>query len=242
MPFPSLVSHHHPYTQPHQQRAGIDYDHQDHCQLCFEGGDLLCCDHCPVSFHKECLGREFRSGLAEVIKYGFIYDAAFLAWLEDNLGKLAARDPVALTHAIRRSCEIKAEVVAQDERESGIRAWLNFGHTFGHAVEAGMGYGAWLHGEAVAAGMVVAAALSANLGHISQTDAGRVKALVQRAGLPVTLPRLFSARYLDLMRVDKKADAGTIRYVLLKSLGAAFVAAVPDAQVLPVLEAHSEPK
>ena len=186
--------------------------------------------------------REFRSGLAEVIKYGFIYDAVFLAWLEDNLGKLAARDPIALTHAIRRSCEIKAEIVAQDERESGIRAWLNLGHTFGHAIEAGMGYGVWLHGEAVAAGMVVAAALSADLGHISQADSGRVKALVKRAGLPVTLPHLDSARYLELMRVDKKADAGTIRYVLLKSLGAAFVAAVPDAQVLPVLEAHIESK
>ena len=104
-----------------------------------------------------------------------------------------------------------------------------------------MGYGAWLHGEAVAAGMVVAAALSAELGHISQTDAGRVKTLILRAGLPVNLPHLGSARYLDFMRVDKKADAGTIRYVLLKSLGEAFVAAVADAQVLPVLEAHSEP-
>lgn len=104
-----------------------------------------------------------------------------------------------------------------------------------------MGYGAWLHGEAVAAGMVVAAALSATLGHISRTDAGRVKTLIQRAGLPVNLPNLGSARYLDLMRVDKKADAGAIRYVLLKSLGEAFIAAVPDAQVLPVLEAHSEP-
>ncbi len=186
--------------------------------------------------------REFRSGLAEVIKYGFIYDAVFLAWLEDNFGQLAARDPIALTHVIRRSCEIKAEIVAQDERESGIRAWLNFGHTFGHAIEAGMGYGVWLHGEAVAAGMVVAAALSADLGHISQVDSGRVKALVKRAGLPVTLPDIDSARYLDLMRVDKKADGGTIRYVLLKSLGAAFVAAVPDAQVLPVLEAHIESK
>ena len=185
--------------------------------------------------------REFRSGLAEVIKYGFIYDAAFLAWLEDSLDLLKARDPAALTHAIRRSCEIKAEIVAQDERESGIRAWLNLGHTFGHAIEAGMGYGAWLHGEAVAAGMVVAAALSAELGHISQTDAGRVKTLILRAGLPVNLPHLGSARYLDFMRVDKKADAGTIRYVLLKSLGEAFVAAVADAQVLPVLEAHSEP-
>ena len=184
--------------------------------------------------------REYRSGLAEVIKYGFIYDAGFLNWLEDNLDQLAARDAAALTHAIRRSCEIKAEIVAQDERESGIRAWLNLGHTFGHAVEAGMGYGAWLHGEAVAAGIVVAAALSARLGYISQIDASRVKTLIKRAGLPVTLPKLGGERYLDLMRVDKKADAGTIRYVLLKSLGEAFVEAVPDAQVLPVIEAHME--
>ena len=184
--------------------------------------------------------REFRSGLAEVIKYGFICDVEFLAWLEDNLEKLVARDAVALAHAIRRSCEIKADIVAQDERESGIRAWLNLGHTFGHAIEVGMGYGAWLHGEAVAAGMVVAAALSAKLGHINPADASRVKALVKRAGLPVTLPRLGGERYLDLMRVDKKAESGTIRYVLLKSLGEAFVAAVPDAQVLQVLEAHME--
>ena len=183
--------------------------------------------------------REFRSGLAEVVKYGLIYDSAFLKWLEGNLDRLVARDAAALTHAIQRSCSIKAAIVAQDERENGIRAWLNLGHTFGHAIEAGMGYGAWLHGEAVAAGMVVAAALSAQLGHISQADAGYVKALIESAGLPVSLPKLGAARYFDLMRVDKKADAGMIRYVLLKSLGAAFVAAVPDAQVLPVLEAHS---
>ena len=183
--------------------------------------------------------REFRSGLAEVVKYGLIYDSVFLTWLEDNLDRLVAREAAALNHAIRRSCEIKAEIVAQDERENGIRAWLNLGHTFGHAIEAGIGYGTWLHGEAVAAGMVVAAALSAQLGHISQADAGYVKALIKGAGLPVSLPKIGAARYLDLMRVDKKADAGMIRYVLLKSLGAAFVAAVPDTQVLPVLEAHS---
>ena len=184
--------------------------------------------------------RELRSGLAEVIKYGFIYDSAFLAWLEDNLDHLLGRDLHVLEHAIRRSCEIKAEIVAQDEREAGIRAWLNLGHTFGHAIEAGMGYGKWLHGEAVATGMVIAAGLSASLGHISEADAARVGTLVKRAGLPVRAPALGTGRYLELMRVDKKAQAGAIRYVLLKALGEAFVTAVPDQQVVPVLEAHME--
>ena len=181
--------------------------------------------------------REFRSGLAEVIKYGFIYDVEFLVWLEANLDRLLARDAASLAHAIRRSCEIKAEIVVQDERETGIRAWLNFGHTFGHAIETGLGYGTWLHGEAVATGMVIAADLSHRLGHISEADAARVRHLVARAGLAVTAPDLGAARYLELMRHDKKADAGAIRYVLLKRLGEAFVAAVPDAQVIPALAA-----
>ena len=184
--------------------------------------------------------RELRSGLAEVIKYGFIYDVAFLGWLEKNLEKLLARDPAALQYAITRSCEIKAEIVAQDEREGGIRAWLNLGHTFGHAIESGMGYGVWLHGEAVAAGMVMAAALSAALGCIPEAAAARVKTLVERTGLPVTGPALGSARYLELMRVDKKADAGEIRYVLLKALGEAFVAPAADREVAAVIEAHME--
>ena len=182
--------------------------------------------------------REYRSGLAEVIKYGFIYDALFLDWLEHNLDQLLARDDEALAHAIHRSCEIKAGIVAHDERETGIRAWLNLGHTFGHAIEAGLGYGVWLHGEAVAAGMVIAAALSASLGHISIADAARVKQLVARAGLPVLAPALGTSRYLELMRIDKKAEAGAIRYVMLKQLGEAFVATVPDQQVVPVLAAH----
>ncbi len=181
--------------------------------------------------------REFRSGLAEVIKYGCIYDTEFLDWLEANLDRLLARDVEALTHAIRRSCEIKAEIVVQDEHEHGIRAWLNLGHTFGHAIETGMGYGTWLHGEAVATGMVIAADLSQRLGHITDADAHRVRDLVVRAGLPVAAPDLGTARYLDLMRNDKKADAGAIRYVLLKRLGEAFVAAVPDEQVIPALTA-----
>ena len=182
--------------------------------------------------------REYRSGLAEVIKYGFIYDSLFLDWLEHNLDRLLARDDDVLAHAIRRSCEIKASIVSQDERETGMRAWLNLGHTFGHAIEAGLGYGVWLHGEAVAAGMVIAAALSALLGHISAADAVRVKQLVERIGLPVLAPALGTSRYLELMQVDKKADAGAIRYVLLKRLGEAFVAAVPDQQVETVLAAH----
>ena len=179
--------------------------------------------------------REFRSGLAEVVKYGFIHDLRFLAWLEDKLDALLARDRDALAHAIRRSCEIKAGIVSEDERESGVRAWLNFGHTFGHAIEAGLGYGQWLHGEAVAAGMVIAADLSASLGHLPMVDAARVRALILRAGLPVAGPNLGAARYLELMRTDKKADRGAIRYVLLKRLGEAFVAPVADDIVAEAL-------
>ena len=180
--------------------------------------------------------REFRSGIAEVIKYGFIYDLAFLEWLEANLDTLMRRDPVALTHAIRRSCEIKAEIVVQDERETGMRAWLNLGHTFGHAIEAGLGYGQWLHGEAVAAGMVLAAELSVRLGVLASADAKRIRDLVIQAGLPARAPDLGSARYLELMRVDKKAQGGAIRYVLLKRLGEACVEPVPDDTVRALLE------
>ncbi len=180
--------------------------------------------------------REFRSGIAEVIKYGFIYDLAFHDWLEGNLDALMRRDPAALAHAIRRSCEIKAEIVAQDERETGMRAWLNLGHTFGHAIEAGLGYGQWLHGEAVAAGMVLAAELSVRLGFLASADARRICDLVERAGLPSKAPDLGSARYLELMRVDKKAQSGAIRYVLLKRLGEACVQPVPDDTVRGLLE------
>ncbi len=180
--------------------------------------------------------REFRSGLAEVIKYGFIYDLVFLSWLEENLNALLSRDPQALVHAIRRSCEVKAEIVAQDERETGIRAWLNLGHTFGHAIEAGVGYGQWLHGEAVAVGMVIAAELSRQLGYLDGVASERVRNLVARAGLPVTAPELGIDRYLELMRVDKKAERGAIRYVLLRRLGEAFVAPVADDVVGSVLK------
>jgi 3-dehydroquinate synthase len=181
--------------------------------------------------------REFRSGLAEVIKYGFIEDAAFLAWLEANMDALLARDPAALRFAILRSCAIKARIVAADERETGVRAWLNLGHTFGHAIEAGTGYGAWLHGEAVAAGMVAAADLSARLGYLTEADVARVRALIARAKLPVAAPALAPERYFELMRIDKKASAGAIRYVLLTRLGEARVEPVADAIVARTLAA-----
>jgi 3-dehydroquinate synthase len=179
--------------------------------------------------------REYRSGLAEVMKYGFIYDAPFLVWLEQNIAKLVARDVDAVIHAVRRSCEIKAEIVVADEREQGIRAWLNLGHTFGHAIETGLGYGKWLHGEAVATGMVMAGQLSAKLGHITQNDVARIQALVEQAGLPTQPPALGAQRYLDLMRIDKKADGGKIRYVILKKLGEAALDAVPDDIVRPLV-------
>ena len=167
--------------------------------------------------------RELRAGIAEVIKHGFILDAKFVDWLEQNIEKLLARDREALTHAVRRSCELKAQVVAADERESGQRAILNFGHTFGHAIEAGAGYGEWLHGEAVAAGMVMAAELSARAGTLHRGEAERVKRLVARAGLPVRGPKLAEDRYLELMQVDKKAAAGKVRFILLEGVGKAVL-------------------
>jgi len=181
--------------------------------------------------------RELVAGLAEVIKYGPIADAEFLGWIDAHLDALLARDPEALAHAVRRSCEIKALVVGQDEREVGLRAILNFGHTFGHAIETGLGYGAWLHGEAVGCGMVMAAELSARLGLLGADDAQRLRALIARAGLPVVGPRLGVARYLELMRVDKKAEAGEIRFVVIEQPGRAAVRPAPDALVAQVIEA-----
>jgi 3-dehydroquinate synthase len=183
--------------------------------------------------------RERAAGLAEVIKYGPIADAAFMEWLEENIDRLLARDPGALAHAVRRSCEIKARVVMSDEREAGLRAILNFGHTFGHAIESGLGYGEWLHGEAVGCGMVMAADLSARLGLLPAAQAQRVARLVQRAGLPVRGPRLGGTdRYLELMRLDKKAEAGEIRFVVLDGPGSARVQAAPDRLVSDVIAAH----
>ncbi|TNF62846.1 MAG: 3-dehydroquinate synthase [Burkholderiales bacterium] len=183
--------------------------------------------------------RELSAGLAEVIKYGPIADMAFFDWIEANMDALRQREPLALAHAIRRSCEIKAEVVGQDEKESGLRAILNFGHTFGHAIEAGMGYGQWLHGEAVGCGLVMAARLSQRLGLVDAAFVERLRRLVLRAGLPVQAPVLDAkdnvARYLTLMRVDKKAEAGEIRFVLIDGPGRAVVRGAPDALVAEVI-------
>ena len=168
--------------------------------------------------------REFSSGLAEVIKYGLIRDLPFLAWLESNMDRLMARDPEALAHAIEQSCINKAQVVAADEMETardGGRALLNLGHTFGHAIETGMGYGNWLHGEAVAAGTIMAAELSRRLGWIGEAEVARIRALYQRAQLPVCGPKLGAARYLDLMSHDKKNINGKLRLVLLRRIGEA---------------------
>jgi 3-dehydroquinate synthase len=183
--------------------------------------------------------RELSAGLAEIIKYGPIADGAFLEWIEANLDALLARDQAALAHAVRRSCEIKAWVVGQDERESGLRAILNFGHTFGHAIEAGLGYGEWLHGEAVGCGMVMASALSVELGLMPASFLDRMRQLVQRAKLPVVGPALGADRYLELMRVDKKAEGGDIRYVVIESMGQAGMRPVPDAVVRRVIDAHT---
>jgi 3-dehydroquinate synthase len=183
--------------------------------------------------------REVAAGLAEIIKYGPIADMALLDWIESNLDALLARDKAALAHAVRRSCEIKAWVVGQDEREAGLRAILNFGHTFGHAIEAGLGYGHWLHGEAVGCGMVMAADLSARLGLIEPAFAQRLARLIERAGLPVRGPALGAARYLELMRLDKKAEGGEIRFVVIESPGRAGVRAASDELVAQVIAAHS---
>jgi len=185
--------------------------------------------------------RELSAGLAEVIKYGPIADLQLMDWLEENMALLLARDTEALAHAVRRSCEIKAWVVAQDEREGGLRAILNFGHTFGHAIEAGMGYGTWLHGEAVGAGMVMAATLSQRLGLVDAAFVACLRALTERAGLPVVGPLLDAAdnagRYLELMRLDKKADAGEIKFVLIDGPSRATVRGAPDALVREVIDA-----
>jgi len=183
--------------------------------------------------------RELAAGLAEVIKHGAILDATFFDWIEANIEKLTARDPQALAHAIARSCEIKAEVVRKDEREGGLRAVLNFGHTFGHAIENGLGYGAWLHGEAVGCGMVMAADLSARLGLIEPDAVERVRALVRAAGLPASAPDLGEARWIELMAVDKKNEGGEIRFILLKPLGSPAIASAPLEHLRSTLAACS---
>ncbi len=167
--------------------------------------------------------RELRAGLAEIIKYGCVWDAKLFEWLEHNLGKLAARDPEALAHAIGRSCAIKATIVARDEREHDVRAILNFGHTFGHAIEAATHYERYLHGEAVGLGMLMAADLSHRVGFIDRLAKERVRDLLAAAGLPTETPRLGAARAFELMRMDKKVLAGQVRLVLLDALGHAVV-------------------
>jgi 3-dehydroquinate synthase len=179
--------------------------------------------------------RELAAGLAEVIKYGLIRDREFFDWIEANIEHLVARDAEALTFAIERSCRNKAEVVALDEREGGVRAHLNFGHTFGHAIEAGTGYGTWLHGEAVAAGMVLATHLSQRLGYLSETEVDRVTTLLAKAGLPVSAPDLGAERYIELMGHDKKVESGRLKFIVLKKLGAAFVSEAPAAALSDVL-------
>ena len=182
--------------------------------------------------------RELKAGLAEVIKYGLIRDLPFLEWIEANLERLLARDADALAEAVERSCRNKAEVVAADETEQGERATLNLGHTFGHAIETGLGYGEWLHGEAVAAGAVMAAELSHRLGWITEADVARVRRIHERAGLPVKGAPLGADRYLELMAHDKKVSDGTLRLVLLKAIGKAVISAeASTAEIRATIEA-----
>ena len=181
--------------------------------------------------------RELSAGLAEVVKHGAIADAEFLNWIESNASPLLACDTEAMGHAVLRSCEIKSAVVSADEREGGIRATLNFGHTFGHAIEAGMGYGEWLHGEAVGCGMVMGADLSRRLNYISDADFQRLTKIIQSMNLPTTPPKFGVGRYMELMQVDKKTEGGQIRYVVLEKIGKAQIKSVADAQVIETLSA-----
>ena len=185
--------------------------------------------------------RELKSGLAEVIKYGCVWDPLLFDWLEDNMQKLLARDGDALTYAVGRSCEIKATVVGKDEREQNLRAILNFGHTFGHAIEAATGYTTYLHGEAVALGMLAAADLSQRLGMVDESLGQRLTAVLHRAGLPTEPPRVGAAKMLELMHMDKKMLAGALRLVLLEKLGRAIVTSdYGEADLLATLTEHFE--
>ncbi len=182
--------------------------------------------------------RELQAGVSEIIKYGLIRDLYFFEWLEANMDNILARDPEALIFAIERSCANKAAVVAADERESGVRALLNLGHTFGHAIETGLGFGRWLHGEAVAAGTMMAADLSRRLGWLSEEEYARIFNLLQRAGLPTQGPAMGADRYLDLMAMDKKVTAGKIRLVLLKKIGEGVISTeAPEAEIRAAIEA-----
>lgn len=176
--------------------------------------------------------REYRAGIAEVVKYGLVYDPAFFQWLESNVDELLARNDQTIIHAIRRSCEIKAEVVGIDEREQGLRAILNLGHTFGHAIETATGYGTWLHGEAVAAGMIMAADMSTRLGWLPDADRKRAISLLDRFGLPMRAPRIGADLARQLMGMDKKVLHGKLRLVLLRRLGKADVVSDYSTQAL----------
>ena len=195
---------------------------------------------CDLATLETLPARELSAGLGEIIKYGPIADMQFFGWLEQNMDGLLRRESGLLMHAVKRSVEIKAWVVGQDEKESGLRAILNFGHTFGHAIEAGMGYGNWLHGEGVAAGMVMAAELSQRLGMVDASFVLRLRTLIERAGLPVRGAVINeqdnAGRYLDLMRVDKKSEAGEIRFVLIDGPGKAVMRSAPDALVREVID------
>lgn len=218
-------------------KTGINHPMGKNMIGAFHQPQLVVCDLSTLDTLPQ---RELSAGLAEVIKYGPIVDMAFMEWLEASMDALLARDKMALAHAVRRCCEIKAWVVAQDEREAGLRAILNFGHTFGHAIEAGMGYGVWLHGEGVGAGMVMAAELSRRLGLVDEAFVARLTLLIHRAGLPTKGPVLDVAdnagRYLELMRVDKKAEAGEIRFVVIDGPGRAAVRTAPDSLVREVID------
>lgn len=196
---------------------------------------------CDLDSLSTLAAREVSAGLAEIIKYGPIADMAFFEWLEANIDALRKLDRTALMHAVKRSVEIKAWVVGQDEKEAGLRAILNFGHTFGHAIEAGMGYGNWLHGEGVGAGMVMAAHLSQRLGLVDADFVQRLTQLIERAGLPTRGAMLDLAdnagAYLTHMRVDKKAEAGAIRFVLIDGPGKASMRTAPDELVREVIDA-----
>lgn len=197
------------------------------------------CVFADISTLKTLDERQFAAGLAEVIKYGLINDAEFFDWLEANMAGLVARQPELLAQAIALSCQDKADIVAADEREHGVRALLNLGHTFGHAIETGCGYGVVLHGEAIAIGMAMAADLSERLGWLDRTTVERIKAVLTSAGLPVTVPAEMTAeRFMDLMAVDKKVQDGAIRLILLKAIGQAVISDdYPPAQLAATLDA-----
>ena len=185
--------------------------------------------------------RQLSAGIAEIIKYGYINDLEFIDWLDENMNKLLKRDPKALAYAIYRSCEHKAKIVAADEKEKGQRALLNLGHTFGHAIETGMGYGNWLHGEAISAGMVMAAELSKEHGWVDQADVDSICTLLKKANLPVEPPKEISAsRFSELMSIDKKVQDGVLHLVLMKSLGESFISSDFDPELLQkVLGKHA---